>query len=201
MINISKPNLINMLEQELNNYWKTVVNTIQDGLMVVDRAGMIVSVNRALEDITGYTGKDLVGKTCTALNCDVCEIARDAKGEHWCALFRTGSLKMRRCTLLRKDGRKIYVLKNASLFRDSEGEVIGAVETLTDITEIVQKDHQISAFQRQLRSQDGFCGMIGTSSGMQNRQRQRVRCPGVYFCLKRNRQRTRGQGDPRYGDP
>jgi two-component system response regulator HydG len=156
-----------MLEQELNNYWKAVVNTIQDGLMVVDQAGIIVSVNRALEDITGYDRKDLVGKSCKVLKCDVCEIARDVKGEHWCALFRTGSLKMRRCALLKKDGRKIYVLKNASLFRDSGGEVIGAVETLTDVTELVQKDHQINAFQQQLRSQDGFCGMIGTSPGMQ----------------------------------
>jgi two-component system response regulator HydG len=156
-----------MLERELNSYWKTVVNTIQDGLMVVDRAGMIVSVNQALEAITGYSRKDLVGRRCSALNCDVCEIARDTQGEHWCALFTTGSLKMRRCTLLRKDGRNIHVLKNASLLRDSDGEVIGAVETLTDITELVQKDHQIDAFQRQLRSEDGFCGIIGASPPMQ----------------------------------
>jgi two-component system response regulator HydG len=156
-----------MLEQELNSYWKTVVDTIQDGLMVIDRGGMIVSVNRALETITGYARKDLVGRPCSALNCDVCEIARDTQGEHWCALFRTGSLKMSRCTVLRKDGRNIHVLKNASLLRDSDGEVIGAVETLTDVTELVQKDHQIDAFQRQLRSEDGFCGMIGTSPPMQ----------------------------------
>jgi two-component system response regulator HydG len=156
-----------MLEQELNSYWKAVVNTIQDGLMVVDRGGMIVSVNQALETITGYSRKDLVGKPCSALNCDVCEIARDTHGEHWCALFRTGSLKMRRCTLLRKDGGNIHVLKNASLLRDSDGEVIGAVETLTDVTELVQKDHQIDAFQRQLRSEDGFGGMIGPSPPMQ----------------------------------
>jgi two-component system response regulator HydG len=156
-----------MLERELNSYWKTVVDTIQDGLMVVDRAGTIVSVNRALEIITGYTRKDLVGRPCSALNCDVCEIARDTEGEHWCALFRTGSLNMRRCMLMRKDGESIHVLKNASLLRDSDGEVIGAVETLTDVTELVQKDHQIDAFQRQLRSEDGFCGMIGTSPPMQ----------------------------------
>lgn len=156
-----------MLEQELNSYWKTVVDTIQDGLMVVDRGGMIVSVNQALETITGYSRKDLVGRPCSALNCDVCEIARDTQGEHWCALFRKGSIKMRRCTLLRKDGENIHVLKNASLLRDSDGEVIGAVETLTDVTELAQKDHQIDAFQRQLRSEDGFCGMIGSSPPMQ----------------------------------
>jgi two-component system, NtrC family, response regulator HydG len=156
-----------MFEQELNTYWKTVVDTIQDGLMVVDRAGVIVSVNQALETITGYTKGDLVGRPCSALNCDVCEIARDAQGDHWCALFRTGSLKMRRCTLRRKDGESIHVLKNASLLCDGEGEVIGAVETLTDVTELVEKEHQITSFQRQLHSEDGFCGMIGTSPPMQ----------------------------------
>lgn len=156
-----------MLEQDLNNYWKTVVNTIQDGLMVVDRGGIIVSVNRALETITGYTRKDMIGTPCTILNCDICEAARDSRGEHWCVLFRTGRLKMRRCTLLRKDGRRIHVLKNATLLRDTDGETIGAVETLTDISEIVHKDHQIDAFQRQLRSEDGFHGIIGSSPSMQ----------------------------------
>jgi two-component system response regulator HydG len=41
------------------------------------------------------------------------------------------------------------------------------VETLTDITEIVQKDHQIDAFQRHLQSEDGFYGIIGASASMQ----------------------------------
>lgn len=156
-----------MLEQDLNSYWKTVVNTISDGLMVVDRRGIIVSINRALETITGFTRKDMIGAPCTILKCDVCEAARDSRGEHWCALFRTGSLEMRRCALLRKDGRRIHVLKNASLLHDSNDDVIGAVETLTDITEIVQKDHKIDAFQRQLRAEDGFHGIIGTSAAMQ----------------------------------
>lgn len=156
-----------MFEQELSAYWETVVNTIQDGLMVVDRAGTILSVNRALEAITGYSKEDLIGSPCSALHCDICEIARDENGDHWCVLFRTGSLKMRRCTLERKDGRYVHVLKNASLLHDSNGNTIGAVETLTDITEIIQKDHQIEAFQREIRSQDRFHGILGSSASMQ----------------------------------
>jgi hypothetical protein len=35
-----------MLEQELNQYWKTVVDTIQDGIMIVDSGGTIVSANK-----------------------------------------------------------------------------------------------------------------------------------------------------------
>ena len=41
-----------MFEQELNKYWKTVVDTIQDGVMIVDTEGNITSVNRAFEIIT-----------------------------------------------------------------------------------------------------------------------------------------------------
>jgi two-component system response regulator HydG len=155
-----------MFEQELSTYWETVLNTIQDGLMIVDRAGTILSVNRAFEAITGYSRDDMIGNPCSALQCDICDIARDENGAYWCVLFRTGSLKMRRCTLERKDGSYIHVLKNASLLRDANGNTIGAVETLTDITEIIQKEHQIEAFQREIRSQDGFHGILGSSASM-----------------------------------
>ena len=156
-----------MFEQALNTYWKTVLDTIQDGLMIVDRAGTILSVNRAFETITGYTKDDVIGSPCSALHCDICDIARDENGDYWCVLFRTGSLKMRRCTLERKDGSYVHVLKNASLLHDANDNVIGAVETLTDVTEIIQKEHQIEAFQREIRLQDGFHGILGSSALMQ----------------------------------
>jgi len=115
-----------MLEQELDAYWKTVVDTIQDGLMVLDKEGTIVSVNRGLETITGYGRNELIGKPCTVLKCDICQIARGKKGKDWCLLFRTGSFNMRKGTLIRKDGTSAHVIKNASLLRDAYGHVMGA---------------------------------------------------------------------------
>jgi PAS domain S-box-containing protein len=82
--------------------------------MIVDKAGTSLSVNRAIEAITGFSKDDLIGSPCSALHCDIYEIARDENGDYWCVWFRTGSLKMRRCTLARKDGRYVHVLKNAS---------------------------------------------------------------------------------------
>ena len=156
-----------MLEQELNRYWKTVVNTIQDGVMIVDTGGTIVSVNKALENITGYSYDKLIGKPCTILNCNICEIAREGKGEKWCSLFRTGSVSRRKCALMKKDGVYTHVLKNASLLHDINGQVMGAVETMTDITELIEKDTQIEAFRRELRTEDGFHGILGASAPMQ----------------------------------
>ena len=156
-----------MLEQELNRYWKTVVNTIQDGVMIVDTEGTIVSSNNALEKMTGYAKEELIGKSCTILNCNICEIARERKGEKWCSLFRIGTVSMRRCALLRKNGSYVQVLKNASLLKDTDGSVMGAVETMTDITELIEKDTQLEAFRRKLRTEDGFHGILGASAPMQ----------------------------------
>ncbi len=156
-----------MFEQELNEYWKTVVDTIQDGVMIVGTGGTIISINKALTAITGYSQEELIGKSCTVFNCNTCEAARNREGHHWCHLFRKGEMKQQKCVLMRKDGSYIHVLKNASLLHDSQQQVMGAVETMTDITKLIEKDTQIEAFRRELRSEDTFHGILGASAPMQ----------------------------------
>ena len=157
---------VSVFEQELNKYWKTVVDTIRDVVMIVGTDGTIVFVNKAFETITGYGTEEVIGRPCTALHCDICEIALDRKGDRWCVLFRTGRLDMRRSTVQRKDGEFIPILKNASLLYDMQGKVIGAVETMTDISEVVSKEAQIEQIRRELRSEDTFHGMLGSSAPM-----------------------------------
>jgi two-component system response regulator HydG len=155
-----------MIEHELDRYWKTVVNTIRDGLMIVDERGIIVSVNDALERITGYSRGELIGNDCGVLNCDVCKKIRPNDGDKRCSLFLGQPVKARQCVIVRKDGSIMHALKNACILNDDHGEMIGAVETITDITELIEKENQIAAYERQLRSDDGFCGIIGTSPAM-----------------------------------
>ena len=155
-----------MQEQDLNFHWKTVVDTIRDGVMIVDRGGRIVSVNRAFETITGYSRAEAVGRSCRLLRCDICETAQDPGAQSWCKLFQTGRITSNRCTLTRKDGRPLHVIKNASLLHGSTRKVIGAVETLTDVTDLVRKDDQIRAFRQELLQEDGFNGILGASAAI-----------------------------------
>ncbi len=155
-----------MFEQELNIYWKTVIDTILDGVMIVDNAGTIVFVNKAFETITGYRYQEAIGKSCMLLNCDICKIARQTQEGLWCDLFKMGTLDMRRCRLIRKDGRDTHAIKNASVLRDINGKVIGAVETITNITDIIKKDKQIVALKDQLCAENSFQGMLGVSAPM-----------------------------------
>ncbi|MGO9019273.1 MAG: sigma-54 interaction domain-containing protein [Syntrophobacteraceae bacterium] len=157
-----------MFETDLDTYWKTVVNTMRDGIMIVDTTGSIISVNRALETITGYSREELIGQKCSILNCSIYKMAREQGEPFWCKLFKNGSLDVSGCTIMNKSGAYIQVLKNASQLRDRKGNVIGAVETVTDITEIVEKDKQIAAFRRKLKSEDGFHEIIGISAAMRS---------------------------------
>ena len=156
-----------MLDEEHSNYWKTVIDTMMDGLMVVDPEGVIISINKAMESITGYTKDELVGQSCAILDCDACFGTRAEGHDKYCALFKEGQVSRRKCMLRKKDGKPLYVHKNAAVLKDRSGTVIGGVETLTDITEVVSKDRVITRLRRELSGKDGFKGILGTSPPMQ----------------------------------
>jgi len=154
-------------EQELNQYWKTVVDTIQEGVMIVDPEGVIVSANRAFLELTGYDLDELVGQPCSRLNCTACHLERNRELYHWCRLFRDGAIRKQRCVLTRRDGSRLHILKNACVLQDTHGTVIGAVETVTDISELLERETRIEAFRRELSARDTFHGMVGISAAMQ----------------------------------
>lgn len=151
-----------MKETTLKKYWRTVVDIIHDGVMLVDVNGTIVSVNQALVDISGYNQEELIGQPCSVLKCSSCKRIFDPTGKHWCLLFNLGEVSMQKCTMVRKDGTDVHVMKNASVLKEGE-TVVGAVETLADITEIIEKDTQIEAYRRELKEENVFEGMFGIS--------------------------------------
>ncbi len=156
-----------ILDEEYSQYWQTVVQTMLDGLMIVDPEGVILSVNHAMEQLTGYSQEELIGRSCQILNCDACFGAIARGGDKHCALFKNKVVRNRRCTLSRKDGSLVYVIKNAAILRDKDGIVVGGVETLADCTELVAKEEVISSLRKELSIEDSFEGIIGKSMPMQ----------------------------------
>ncbi len=151
----------------LGEYWKAIVDTMMDGVVVVDTKGTILSVNRALERITGYNSDELIGKPCTIFDCDTC-FSRNQHGEivKRCHLFTGGGVGRRRCRLHRKDGRTVHVLKNAAVLEDGAGSLVGGVETMTDITDLVEKEQVIEELRGILTAEEEFHGIVGRSARM-----------------------------------
>jgi PAS domain S-box-containing protein len=157
-----------MKELETNRYWKKIVSTMNEGLMLVGPDGTIVTVNRAFEELTGYTAEEVIGRPCTLLECDACEGTMKASAHRWCKLFEEGQVIKCRCHLLKKDGTYVSALKNASVLKDDDGVHLGAVEVLTDLSELDRLDQKLELLSRQLSEEDGFHGIIGKSPILQN---------------------------------
>ena len=145
-----------------------VVETMREGLLVVDTEGMILAVNQAFETMTGYSSRELVRKNCRVLNCTGCKIFGKGMGKQWCGLFTKGSVRDRRCEITAKNGRTIHIIKHATVLHDENGAVTGAVEALTDISEIVRKEKEIHSLRSTLHRQADVLGIVGTSPAIRN---------------------------------
>ena len=155
-----------MLEKIYGKYWQTVIDTMLEGLMLVDPEGKIIFVNRAFEQLSGYKKEEVEGQTCEILGCDTCFGTRKAGKDKYCALFKEGKVRRRKCIFQKKDGGELHVLKNAALIRDKSGKVVGGVENMTDLSPIVEKEEVILRLRKQLNNEDGFHGMLGKSAAM-----------------------------------
>jgi PAS domain S-box-containing protein len=152
---------------EIAKYWKTIVDTLHDGLMVLDPEGNILAMNPAAEDLTGYSADELVGQNCRTLNCTGCELYGRGSAEEWCSLYVKGKVKAKKCTIAKKDRRALHVVKNASVLKDSKGQKIGAVETFTDISEIVRQQQEIETLRKSCHLEEDHHGLLGESLPMQ----------------------------------
>jgi PAS domain S-box-containing protein len=153
---------------EIAKYWKTIVDTMQDGLMVLDPVGNILAVNPAAERLTGYSAQELIGNNCRTLNCTGCDIYGRGAGKQWCSLFVSGEVRAKKCLISDKNRRAVHVVKNASVLKDSEGRLLGAVETFTDISEIVRQREEIDSLRKSCRLEEGHHGLLGESQPMQD---------------------------------
>ncbi len=154
--------------KDINRHWERVINTMSEALLIISKEGRILSVNHSFEEMTGYTADDVFGRPCTLLECQACEMTINNDRGGWCKLFEPEQPEMRRCrcSIKKKDGTFLPALKNASVLRDDDGTVLGAVETLTDLSEVDRLDRKVEILSRQLDENSGFGGLIGGSDAM-----------------------------------
>ncbi|HXY53265.1 MAG TPA: sigma 54-interacting transcriptional regulator [Nitrospirota bacterium] len=144
-----------------------VFETMRDGLMVVDNKGRILLFNRAAEEITGYRKDEVIGKECTVFQCDTCVVINDSEGQRDRQKDRFESTYNKRCRIRSADGRSVLLLKNAVVIRDDNGEILGTVESMTDITSLYNKELELQGLKEDLRQDYWFMGLLGKSVPMQ----------------------------------
>ncbi|MFW6164086.1 MAG: sigma-54 interaction domain-containing protein [Planctomycetota bacterium] len=144
-----------------------ILDTMADGLFTVDEHGTITAWNRSMERLTGYAADEALGERCRLLACDLCLDGPCAGEGGGCCLFAEGAVNGVKCHVRGKDGGSIPVLKNARVMYDDEGEAVGAVETLTDLTAVEKAERRAAEAQSQLADLHSLDAIVGRSEPMQ----------------------------------
>lgn len=160
---------ITMLDRLLKDaqFLPEMFEVMRDGLMVVDNKGIILLFNRAAEEITGYRKEDVIGKECSIFHCDTCMVLDKSGGCIDSQLEKSGAVYNRKCRIRTASGRNVLLLKNAVTLRDDRGEIIGTVESMTDITSLYNKEMELQELKEELRQDYWFMGLLGKSVPMQ----------------------------------
>ncbi len=153
---------------DIGKQWRHIIESVQDGIIIVDALGNFVAANQTAQFITGYKEDELIGKSCRLLHCNGCEIIGKGGGTQWCGLFSQGFVAEKKCLIMNKHNRSIPIVKSATVLFDDNNKIVGAVETLKDISENINYKNELASIKRMYHIDDGFHGIIGRTPVMQN---------------------------------
>ena len=148
-------------------FMRKVVDFMGDGLFILDPKGQIIFWNRSMEKITGYASNEVFGKTCNLIQCNRCFGKKCPEGINACGILDHGGEELKECTLQHRDGVDVPVIKNAAVIRDEDGHILGAVETVTNLTALHQMRLKALEAARRSGNIDQIGRIVGNSPEMQ----------------------------------
>jgi PAS domain S-box-containing protein len=130
-----------MKRREPDQFFNVILNSIADGVFTTDNDGKITFMNKAGEEITGFSNKEALGRYCFDIfRADICQSR--------CALKET--LKTKKeiinlpATILKKGGQEVPISISTAVLKNERGQIIGGVETFRDLSAIEELKKELS---------------------------------------------------------
>ncbi|CUS96572.1 two-component system sensor histidine kinase NtrB [Candidatus Kryptobacter tengchongensis] len=120
----------------------SIIQNYSDAVIALDNDYKIFFWNKGAERIFGYTADEMLGKTVDP----IVPSELKEKGElQWLfeETLRKGYIENYETERIRKDGRRIIVNLSRSLIKDENGEVLGSIAIVKDVTQIKELEKQI----------------------------------------------------------
>ena len=119
------------------DYVSSILSSMIDSMIVLDRNGNIRTVNKALIDLVGYKEEELIGATLGKFDGEKDSTSRrtSSRQEMLGKLFKHGSIRDFEMTFEKIDGTKIPMSCSGSVMHNTKGEIDGLVIIAKDITQ------------------------------------------------------------------
>ncbi len=140
-----------------------IINFLPDATFAIDLEGKVIAWNRAIEEMTGIKAEDMLGKenneyalpfygTRRPILIDLALKSDKEIEEKYLFVRREGEALLAEPNALLVKGRKVFLWGKASPMYDYEGNVIGAIESIRDITARNQAEEALRKSEERYRA-------------------------------------------------
>lgn len=127
------------VQRQASAYARSLIEASLDPLVTISPDGKITDVNEATAKVTGVVREQLIGSDFSTYFTEP-EKARQGYQQ----VFAKGFVSDYPLTIRRKDGKLTHVLYNASVYKDSDGNVLGVFAAARDVTAQKQVERELT---------------------------------------------------------
>jgi PAS domain S-box-containing protein len=131
-----------------------IIEFLPDPTLVVDRDSKVIAWNRAMERMTGVKAADMLGKGDYAYSVpfygerrpiliDLVRTSQEELEKTYATIHRDGATLYGEAFTPALPGGGRHLFATASVLRDAKGEVVGAIESIRDITDRKQAEEEL----------------------------------------------------------
>jgi PAS domain S-box-containing protein len=135
-----------LLRNETDKRLADIINFLPDATFAIDKAGNIIAWNRAIEEMTDRSASEMLGKgnyeyaipfygVRRPILIDLIFEPDETIARNYAHILREKDSLIADTTLPRPRGRPLTLLGKASPLYDRQGNIVGAIESIRDITE------------------------------------------------------------------
>ncbi len=139
-----------------------IIDFLPDATLVIDREGKVIAWNHAIEEMTRIKAVDILGKgnyeyaipfygARRPILIDLLFQPDEVIEKNYASIQRQGSTLIGEMMVPELLGKDAYLFAAASTLLDSKGEVIGAIETIRDITDRKRAETELRESEEKLR--------------------------------------------------
>ena len=139
---------------------------LPDATLAINRDGVIIAWNRAIEEMTGLSADQMLGKgdheyslpfysERRPILIDLIFESDDIIEQKYSHIIRQKDVLIADTTLPHLKGKEVTLVGKASPLYNSQGDVVGAIEAIRDITEQKKSDDELQAAYEQITASEG----------------------------------------------